>query len=487
VNKALFIAFLILAVGYGSEALSDTQEKQPPAPLPRDAEKTEVKKLREILASVDGLPPRNAKWVEICVGSEKKEKTPLGWVLPGVIRGWLLRESPADLQLLDEFGEKRTFDNRKRSAKTPAADFQWPEVRTLRHSDFVSACRDLLRDKVKRKDKDDPNEFGIERFQRDLREADAAVLSAARFACWADFIGCNELAPNLLKKAAEKLRDRNATFVGMPAGDDLSRFLADNTCPQSSEALDWDLERREPSVRRRHLLAFDKALATIPYRMDHDEILRKIARLERLVAEDKGWTEPSKAAIAKMDVRQKTAYWLYRLRDLKVIQSESPGTCTVVTSLPENMYVLRQHSDSETNAADELRNLGYEALPQIIDHMDDDRPTECVGFWRDFAPESYFTLAYGDCCQQIFEAITLHTIYEYGRYPIRDGKGKLCKQRAQDWWKEFQNKGEKQMLIEATGRGDRDSKANGERLNARYPGTTSKAVRGSITPDMGRQ
>ena len=75
-------------------------------------------------------------------------------------------------------------------------------------------------------------------------------------------------------------------------------------------------------------------------------------------------------------------------------------------------------------------------------------------------PESYYTLTYGDCCQQIFEAIALHSIYDRSTtngYPIKDGEGKRCKERAEAWWKDFQKKGEKLVLLEGTGRGDGNS------------------------------
>ena len=111
-------------------------------------------------------------------------------------------------------------------------------------------------------------------------------------------------------------------------------------------------------------------------------------------------------------------------------------------------------------------------MPQIIAHLDDGRPTRCVGFWRHYSPEGYYTLTYGDCCQQIFEEITLRSIYDRATtngYPLRDGEGKQCKERAEKWWKEFRKKGEKQILIEATMRGDRDSYLNAERLVKKFP------------------
>jgi hypothetical protein len=194
--------------------------------------------------------------------------------------------------------------------------------------------------------------------------------------------------------------------------------------------------------------------------------LREIKQLEGLIAEDKAWKEPTKEEFARFDVKQKVAYWLHHLRDLNVTQSSSPGMCMVLTDSP---FSLSQDLAKEgtPNPAVELKKLGYEVLPQIIAHLEDDRPTRCVGFWRHYAPDSYYTLTYGDCCQQIFEAIALHSIYERASssgYPLRDGLGKQCKERAEKWWQEFQKKGENQVLIEGTMRGDRDSYLNAERL-----------------------
>src|SRR5205823_13684953 len=100
-----------------------------------------------------------------------------------------------------------------------------------------------------------------------------------------------------------------------------------------------------------------------------------------------------------------------------------------------------------------------------------------------YAPDSYYTLAYGDCCQQIFEAVALHTIYDRATtnsYPLCDGMGKQCKQRAERWWQEFQKKGEKQVLIEATRRGNRDSYLNAERLVQKFPEAAFEPLRDGI-------
>jgi hypothetical protein len=127
------------------------------------------------------------------------------------------------------------------------------------------------------------------------------------------------------------------------------------------------------------------------------------------------------------------------------------------------------------NAAVELKNLGLAAVPQLIAHLDDARPTRCKGHWRSYWPEGHYLLRYGDCCQQIFESITGHSIYTRSSttgYPIQDGKGKECKTNAARWWQDYQKKGEKQMLIEGTAAGDRDSPEQARRLAKKYPEET---------------
>ena len=474
-NKAIFLASLLLAAAVvPSVTRSESPESKQARPLTPDAAKAELKKLQEIFASVDTLPPKGARWVEVQAGTEKEKE----WH-----HGWLLRESPSEIQILNEFGEKKKFDNRKHSTEKPDADFQWRDVRDSREGDFAATCRELLAERKKKDTDDDPDEIGVFRFQRKLHEAEAAVLTAARFACWANVLGNKDLAPSSRNGPPKSYRSETLPMgAGRPA----------TTFPDSwqtgllrkhrkTPTGTWNSETQMPAGDR--LLASNQALAKIPYRSDHAEVLQRIRQLDSLVAEDKVWKEPSKDAIAKMDVKQKAAYWLYHLRDLKVMQSSSPGSCRI---LPDYRwgYVGTDHTDPmETlNAAEELRNLGYEALPRIIEHLDDDRPTKCIGFWHNYAPDTYFKLAYGDCCQQIIEAIALHPIYTTGRYPIREGQGKLCKQRAQEWWSEFRKKGEKQVLIEATRRVDDSSGANAQRLIAKYPEAAFEVVRDAIWP-----
>lgn len=117
----------------------------------------------------------------------------------------------------------------------------------------------------------------------------------------------------------------------------------------------------------------------------------------------------------------------------------------------------------------ELKKLGMAAVPNIIAHLDDGRPTRCKGHWRSYWPDGHYLLRYGDCCQQIFEAITGKTIHTSGGYPMQDGNGKKCKERAELWWQNYQKKGEKQVLVEETASGTRDSSHFAKTLADKYP------------------
>jgi hypothetical protein len=463
---------LVLTLGAtAASLLSRSEEKKPDVPLTLQEQNSELARLREVFASVKKLP-EGARWVEVQAGPAG-EKT---WH-----KGWLIRESKTEVQLLTEDGSCETLNKRKLAAGRPPAEFSRSDVWAVRAGDYDKFCREFMA--RKKEATNDPNEPGVYRFNRERSAAESAVLDSARLACWASATGKDDLSRELLKRAAEKLRAVSSTYGGYTYETKLHQFVARRTAPDLQDGADALEDDRNPRDSRLRTLRWNRALAKIPYRPDHDAILRTVKQLESLTAEDKAWKEPTKDELARMDVKQKAVYWLYHLRDLNVEQSASPGMCMVLTDSPWAAFQSHQRDRDAPNPAVELKKLGYEALPHIIAHLDDDRPTRCVGFWRFYAPDSYYTLTYGDCCQQIFEAIVLHPIYERAStsgYPLRDGKGKQCKERAEKWWKEFQKKGEKRMLIEATARGVRVSDDNAERLVARYPEAAFEPLRDGI-------
>jgi len=154
---------------------------------------------------------------------------------------------------------------------------------------------------------------------------------------------------------------------------------------------------------------------------------------------------------------------------------------------------------TESPRTESLR--AWELVARIPFH--DSRPTRSVALANRFSSDPWHVLRYGDCCPQIFQEITGHTIYRY-QYPMRDDKGKQCKAEAERWWAEYQRKGEKRMLIEGVEAGSIDSLKLAERLLKTHPdaalepmlkgrrdfwwsaqgstGATSFAALGSLTP-----
>jgi len=176
-----------------------------------------------------------------------------------------------------------------------------------------------------------------------------------------------------------------------------------------------------------------------------------------------------------MAVEKTAEYWLHRLRDADVGQWSDPGMCCVLSEFSDRL----DDKPKAPNPAIELKKLGMAVLPQIIAHLDDTRPTRCKGHARRYRPESFYLLRYGDCCQQIFESVTGHLIYDRSStngYPLKDGKGKACKAAAERWWCDYKIKGEKQMLIEGVAAGVLDSGEKAHRLIDKYPEVALAAI-----------
>src|SRR5262249_35433749 len=130
-----------------------------------------------------------------------------------------------------------------------------------------------------------------------------------------------------------------------------------------------------------------------------------------------------------MTSEQKVAVWMHRLRDRNV----------------------RSHRDRLFNQAagneavdpyDKLVELGTTAIPAILEHFDDSRPTLSFVYSRHGLSHQE---RYSDLCQQLFARIT-------GRRKFAQwhmvGADKVPEPRklAEEWWRDFQSLGEVGML-----------------------------------------
>jgi hypothetical protein len=423
--------------------------------------KAELARLIEVFDALEVTGIKGKAWVVVETGSEKKGDHEVGW---------LLADGPTELTLLGRDGERQTIKKPKAGSERSTDDGTERLAWKIRPADYARFCKKFLADGIPVWKREENNLPGVYHFVRERNQLTTHVVAAARHACWAQLRGHEELALELRGHAQVALNKYQGTYVA-DKDEPLDVFVANQIATGYRIAAVFG---GHGGAARPELLERWQFLFKIPHHRFREDAKAMAGYYESLIAEDKAWKEPDEKALAKMTVQEKVDYWMYHLRDLDLYQRSDPGMCYVVCDDERfAAFLMGQNPDSKKpNAAMELKKLGMDALPEIIAHLDDARPTRCEGHWRSYAPESYYLLRYGDCCQQIFECISGHTLYERTStvgYPIVDGKGKECQAAAEKWLREYKEKGEKQMLIEGTAAGDRDSSTQAERLVRKYP------------------
>jgi HEAT repeats len=384
--------------------------------------------------------------------------------------GWLIEDTPREITLLPWAGDlqkirkPRPGEKRPSIAKDKDGSFSFVAVQEADHSevwkvrpeDFAARRKKFLDDGLPG-EKDKTNLWaGVDqRFS-----LQGHVIEASRFAHYAYQRGEKLLAMKLYDQA-RKARQKYIDHYEPQKSEEYHLFVGRSL---ASGLRNSAIYAGHGTIARRELQKRWEKIATIPYHPYRDEAREMARHYQKLVDEDSRWVEPDPGALAKMTPEQKVRYWMYHLRDLAMGQCSDPGRCSVF--FDGTIYL--EGKKRPLNAAIELTQLGMAAVPQLIAHLDDPRPTRCKGHWRSYWPDGHYLLRYGDCCQQIFEHITGKTITKEG-YPMQAGKGKEARAAAEHWWQDYQTKGERQMLIEATAAGDQDSPRQAQRLAEKYP------------------
>jgi hypothetical protein len=161
-----------------------------------------------------------------------------------------------------------------------------------------------------------------------------------------------------------------------------------------------------------------------------------------------------------MTTEERVAELIFRLREQNGQQWSQPGSCDI--------FIHDRFGDrkGQKSPAQQLVEIGYDAVPQLIAVIEDDRFTRSVGFHRNFH-FSHFVLRVGDCALAILERIAARSFWEprsTSAAMLKDGQAPAAKAKVQAWWQEFQKKGETRMLIQGTEAGDDASPAQAERL-----------------------
>jgi len=188
--------------------------------------------------------------------------------------------------------------------------------------------------------------------------------------------------------------------------------------------------------------------------------------LVSMIAENKAHKTPED--LEKLPKKQRVAELIFQLQSQDGAQDSQPGQCDI-------FYADRKRqrkAEVEGKPANppspglQLFELGYAAVPQLIESLDDRRFTRSVGYHRNFY-FSHAALRVGDCCKIILQRIANR------RFSDRE---RSVKQQALAWWTEIESKGEKTFLIEATEAGDSNSAYQAHLLLKKYPDVAMSSI-----------
>lgn len=421
-------SFLFLGV------LSIFAAEQAPPAINKSAE--DFERLAKVFALPEDSKLIGKPWVVVETG-------PANW-FPIELEGWRIEDAAHEIVVLDWYGEIHTL--RKPGPKEEQPELEekdgyiyWDDLPgangtvawKIRREDYHAKSKKFLADGLPKKEERQQSFSSMnERFA--LR---GHVVDAARHAHFAQYFGRKEHAEKLYTHALIAYKKyADAYLGGYEQAEELPIFVAKTI---ASGKINWAISCGHRGTPRKELKEQWETIAALPYHEHQGEAKRMAAHYQNLLKEDARWIEPDPEAFAKFTSEQKVAYWIYHLRDLDIGQQFFPGHCHVAGPLAGS------RNGKKPNPAAELEKLGMAAVPQLIAHLDDARPTRCKAAWRYYWPEGHYLLRYGDCCQQIFESITGEKITEPGRYPIRDGIAKECKENAESWWREYQKKNRK--------------------------------------------
>jgi hypothetical protein len=227
-----------------------------------------------------------------------------------------------------------------------------------------------------------------------------------------------------------------------------------------------------PDVPWAELLAdLEKVQKDFPGSKHEERVKDSIAILRRMVAEEKARAAALPKAEKDMTKRERVAELIFRLREQNGHQFMQPGRCLI--------FGWGRDNDEQT-PAHQLVRIGYGAVPQLIDALEDERFTRSVGFHRSWY-FSHHVLRVGDCSLAVLQRIAGRTFYQRrttNSEMIKDGEVAAVKLKVQAWWAECQRKGERQMLVEGVAAGTYDSPAQAEMLVKKYPVAALPAIRG---------
>jgi hypothetical protein len=226
------------------------------------------------------------------------------------------------------------------------------------------------------------------------------------------------------------------------------------------------LQFGDPKVPRRDLLSrFERLTKSFPKSKYHDRASEAVVLLKKMIEEDEEHARHRKEGkpFDQLGKEEQIAELIFQLREQNGHQFMQPGHCDILD---------RFGGENNDTAAHKLVKIGYDAVPQLIEHLDDKRFTRSVGYHRNFY-FSHHVLRVCDCSLVILEEIAGLSFWQpkstFSYISLdKDGGGEV-KKKVDAWYAVFKMKGEKGFLSEATERGAGNSAEMGRRLLEKYP------------------
>lgn len=217
-------------------------------------------------------------------------------------------------------------------------------------------------------------------------------------------------------------------------------------------------------VSREELLAsFQRILEKFPGSPHIPQARATAEMLAKMIREDRehAATRANGPPFEELPRREQIAELLFQLRDQNGHQISQPGECNIFMT-------------SKASAAHQLVAIGYDAVPQLIETLEDDRLTRSVGFHRDFY-FSHRVLTVHDCALRVLERIAGREFREGNETAAADRLAAL-KANVAEWHAGVLRKGERQILLEGIEAGDRDAPERARRLRKTDPAAAAAAL-----------
>ena len=315
-------------------------------------------RLEPVFAIEQGVRVAKLDWVDVNVGPAKSTV---------MVRGWKIDETTLIVRVLTAEGVIETI-RKPGSDEKRVADIERDEMRTaweIHVGDFAERCREIVKDADKIRRDEQMN------WRWQQPRAGSEIASKCRLACWAlergdktlagELVACAEKSVRMAAQTQKKSLDLFKMVASEVAGR--RRTLAINMAASGDSMAD--------------LLAMWDGVAKIPGHERVAEAKQMVRAYRSLIAEKKSWVEPPPDLIDKLPPEEQVAYWLHHLCETNV-QNWDWGFCDVLNRWGRNFG----GNNNPANPCVELSRLELAAIPALIAHMDDDRPTRSMSIDR---------------------------------------------------------------------------------------------------------